>query len=121
MARPTARSQARDARAHESSSFDRRFGAAWTPAQAIKNWALRGGIHVSLGIADLMPRPILEALGHLAGGAARAGGGSRQRARERAAASLLGDTSHDVADAAFVNAGRSLALSLLLRRRDVRA
>ncbi len=117
-----ARSTERRERAHDSPSFDRRFGAVWTPAQALKNWAIRTGIHASLCVADLTPRSVLEVLGHVAGRAARAGsGGARRLARERAAASLRDVAPSDVADAAFVNAGRSLALSLLLRRADVRA
>jgi KDO2-lipid IV(A) lauroyltransferase len=101
---------------------DRRFGGRWTRTQSLKNALIRRALGGLLFFADRLPQAWLLMVCSLTGKLAHLLlGEARARARQRVAASLPEDDAHRVARACFENAGKSLGLCLLLRRRSVRA
>ena len=96
--------------------------ADWGPRQRLKNALIRGAVVALLAVADRLPPRLLFAacrsvgrlLPWLAPGLARS-------ARERARRSLPEAEAQRVARECFVNAGTSLAVTLLLRRPGARA
>lgn len=101
---------------------DLRAGGRWSLAQAAKNAAIRLAIRALLALADRLPARVLFALCRGAAGWVRLAAPSlERRARDRARAALPEAEARRVARECFVNAGTSLAISLLLRRPGVRA
>jgi lauroyl/myristoyl acyltransferase len=101
---------------------DRRFGGRWTRAQSLKNGLIRGAVRGLLFLVDRLPAAWLPLLGACAGEISHLLlGGARRRTRARLDESLPHVDASRVARACFENAGKSLALCLLLRRRSVRA
>jgi KDO2-lipid IV(A) lauroyltransferase len=101
---------------------DRRFGEKWTPAQALKNGFIRSALRGLSFFVDRLPPGLLLLLCAFAGKVAyRLLGRARRHVQRRVAASLPGADANRVARACFENAGKNLGLSLLLRRRNVRA
>ncbi|MBK7581846.1 MAG: lysophospholipid acyltransferase family protein [Myxococcales bacterium] len=101
---------------------DQRLGERWSTWQRCKNAGIRAAVRCALGFTDHLPASTLRQLGR---GLGRLvwwfSPGLRRRARERATDVMSDDEARRVAQRCFVNAGESLALSLLLRRPDVRA
>ena len=88
----------------------------------MKNHAIRSTIRVLLFVVDRAPPGFLFRVGSLSGRLAhRVFGGARKHACRRIAASLPGADAETTTRACFENAGKNLALSLLLRRPGVRA
>lgn len=100
---------------------DARAGGRWTRRQWLKNAAIRGLVRGLLALADRLPAPLLlaacRALGRLTPWVAPA---LARRARHRAALALPADVAERATTSCFVNAGTSLAATLLLRRPQVR-
>lgn len=101
---------------------DVRRGGRWTRSQRVKNALIRAAVHVALGVADRLPAPLLSlvcrALGWTVWVVAP---GLRRRAVEAVADALPDVDARGVARAACIEAGQSLATTLLLRRPAVRA
>ena len=101
---------------------DRRFGEKWTRAQALKNALIRALVRALLFLVDRLPQAWLLLTGSLAGRIAHGVlGGARHRTRRRIAETISGWQAEDLTRACFENAGRNLAICLLLRRPRVRA
>lgn len=100
---------------------DRRFGERWTRAQGLKNAVIRSVVRGLLSLFDRLPAAWLLVLGASAGKIAHLLlGGTRRQTRARLVESFPEGEASRVARACFENAGKSLALCLLLRRRSVR-
>lgn len=104
------------------SDRDLRTGGRWTRGQRLKNAAIRGLVRGLLGLADRLPPWLLlatcRALGRVTPWVAPT---LARRARARAASALPAHVAERVSAECFVNAGTTLASTLLLRRPEVRA
>ena len=101
---------------------DARTGQAWTLLQRLKNHAIFLGVRGLLPLLDRLPQTLLLALGRATGLVAYALA-RRPRATAHANLALVlpqRDTG-ELARSCFRRAGENLALSLMLRRRRLRA
>lgn len=101
---------------------DVRRGGRWSRGQRLKNALIFRAIKLGLSLADVLPRGALIALGAALGRAAwTCLGAERRRALANLRRALPDLDARSVARECFVNAGRNLTISLLLRRSDVAA
>jgi KDO2-lipid IV(A) lauroyltransferase len=101
---------------------DRREGGTWTLGQWIKNTLIYWAVRSALYFADVLPARLLLALGRSVGQAAYTLLRRHRRTAERAIRGVLDETDpRRVTRACFVKVGENLAITLLLRRPEVRA
>jgi KDO2-lipid IV(A) lauroyltransferase len=101
---------------------DRRLGESWTLGQWTKNTLIYWAVCSALGLADALPPGLLLALGRWLGQAAYMLLGRHRRTAERAIRVVLEETNpRRVTRACFAALGQNLAVTLLLRRPEVRA
>ncbi len=101
---------------------DRREGGTWTLAQRVKNTFLYWVVRAALPCADMLPARLLIGLGRTVGQVAYLLLGRHRRAAERAIRAVLDETNpRRLGRACFVKIGENLAVTLLLRRPEVRS
>jgi KDO2-lipid IV(A) lauroyltransferase len=105
-----------------SARADRRLGGSWTLGQCTKNTLIYWAVCGALRLADALPAGLLLALGRFAGQAAYMLLGRHRRTAERAIRTVLEETNpRRFTRCCFANVGENLAVTLLLRRPEVRA
>ncbi len=102
--------------------IDVRVGGSWTSRQALKNAVIYACIRAGLALSDRLPQAALRWLYSLMGRVvSRCATGLRRRAFDRLRAVYDPETAHALSRRCLVHAVENLALTLLLRRADVRA
>ena len=97
---------------------DLRCGGSWSRRQRLKNWLIYNLVVCSLWLLDRLPAAWLVRLMHAAGWMLwRIAPGLRQRALVATQGAIAETHKYGVVRNSFAQAGRNLALCLLLRRR----
>lgn len=96
-------------------------GAPWTRAQALKNACLRGILRGACAVADRLPAPLLVAAGRILGRIAMLLPRLRHTAMQNVESVFGRVGAEEVVHRCFINAGETLARTLLLRRASARA